>query len=136
MAPGVHDYHVRISCRVIGVRVPIKGGLFLVKDVVPEESVDHVADGDGQSGGCYVQRPQSQPPVAFMTGALVPRQVGQLPGSQGPEGSDNIIRADHVSLAGKDALGQEIVDIGVRVRTAVLNHEQVVVQVGPVTDSR
>ena len=99
----------------------------LVKYVVPEEGVDHVAHGDGQSGDCYIQSAHLETPVHLVAGAFIRWQVGQLNGSQGREGIDNICRANHFRLPGKDALGKEIVDIGVRVRTTVLNHEQVVV---------
>ena len=90
-------------------------GLVLVKYVVPEEGVDHVAHGDGQSGDCYIQSADLETPVRLVAGAFIRWQVGQLNGSQGREGMDNICRANHFRLPGKDALGKEIVDISVRV---------------------
>ena len=63
----------------------------LVKDVVPEESVDHVANGDGQGGGCDVQRPKLQPPMPFMTGPLLRRQGGNLHGSERADDSVHLL---------------------------------------------
>ena len=100
----------------------------LVEDVVPEESVDHVSHRYDQGGAGDVERPQLQ-----LSGPFFRRQAGQLDRSQC---SDNFVGAGNFRLAGKYALDQKIVDFNVRVGTAVLDHDQVVVQIGPVTDSR
>ena len=66
--------------------------------------------GDGQGGERYVEGPRLRPPAPLLLGPFVGWKVSQLHGSQG---ADNIVRADHFRLAGKDALGQEFVDIDV-----------------------
>ncbi len=80
--------------------------------MVPEESVDHMAHGDGQGGNRYIERAYLQ---SFVVGFLLRGQAGQLHGSQGAKGANNIFGADHFCLAREDTLGQEFVDIGVRV---------------------
>lgn len=91
---------------------PSAGKVCLVKYVVPEEGVDHMTHGDGESGDCDIEGEHPQTPVPFMIGAILRRQVRQL---KGLEGADYIAGDDHVRLAREDALGQEVVDIGVRV---------------------
>jgi len=80
--------------------------------MVPKESVDHMAHGDRQGGNRYIERAYLQ---SFVVGFLLRGQAGQLQGSHCPKGTNNIFGPDHFCLAREDALGKEIVDIGVRV---------------------
>ena len=98
----------------------------LVKYVVSENGVDHVAHGDGQSGGCDIEGPHLQSAALFKIGPFIRVQAGQLKGSKG---ANHVVRANHVRLAGKDALGQEFVNLDIRVRTAILDHVEVEIQI-------
>ena len=69
-----------------------------------------MADGDSESGAGDIEGAHLQAAVPFVIELLIRRRVGQLKGLQG---ADYVVRADHVRLAGKDSLGQEIVDLSV-----------------------
>ena len=60
-----------------------------------------MAYGDGQSGDCYVEGAHLETPVPLVAGTFIRRQVGQLDGSQGPEGMNNIFRANNFRLPGE-----------------------------------
>ena len=80
--------------------------------MVPKECIDHMAHGDRQGGDRYIERAYLQ---SFVAGSLIRGQAGQLHGSHGPKGANHIFGADHFCLSREDTLGQEFVDIGVRV---------------------
>lgn len=74
----------------------------LIKYVVSEKCVDHMAHGDRQGGTGDVEGRHLQLSRALILAPLVWRLAGQL---QSPQCSYHVGRTNHFRLAGEDALG-------------------------------